>query len=169
MLEHNQHDDSLENAIYSRQATRFLMDIFTQSNAEVRNMMLDTHPEFLYLTAGWGTPDDVKVLIEAGADPNEKNGEQGTPLLRSTFRGDLEIIQILLANKADPNIANSDGKTPLHQAAMLGDARSIEALLDANADHKLTDRDGKCPVDYAELWPELQGTPICKRLRGSIH
>lgn len=62
-----------------------------------------------------GTIEQIKFLIEDGADVNSKNQDNNndTPLHIAAGRGDIEIIKILLENGADVNAASADGSTPL--------------------------------------------------------
>ena len=48
-----------------------------------------------------GRLDDVNKLIEQGADPNCKNGDGRTALMRASKRGYDEIVKKLLESGAD--------------------------------------------------------------------
>ena len=73
--------------------------------------------------AGAGEHEIVRLLLEAGADPNAKSREGGTPLHTAAFTGDLEGAELLLAYGPDPNASDPKGHTPLDIAR---DRRNIE-------------------------------------------
>jgi len=58
----------------------------------------------------WVKPEVVKVLLEAGADPNIRSPRYGTPLNAIIgWSNQLEKAKLLLHAGADPHIKNSDG------------------------------------------------------------
>ncbi|MES2459793.1 MAG: ankyrin repeat domain-containing protein, partial [Armatimonadota bacterium] len=44
----------------------------------------------------------AKFLLRRGADPNQRDGNQGTALHHAAMNGDVEICTLLLDRKADP-------------------------------------------------------------------
>jgi uncharacterized protein len=70
-----------------------------------------------------GSMETVKVLVDAGADVNERSEFGWTALLVATQNRDYKIGVYLLDPGADPNIANDGGWTPLYIAT---DNRNIE-------------------------------------------
>ena len=70
-----------------------------------------------------GSLDTVKVLVDAGADVNERSEFGWTALLVATQNRYYKIGVFLLDHGADPNIANEGGWTPLYIAT---DNRNIE-------------------------------------------
>ena len=70
-----------------------------------------------------GSLDTVKVLVDAGADVNQRSEFGWTPLLVATQNRYYGIGVFLLDHGADANIANEGGWTPLYIAT---DNRNIE-------------------------------------------
>ncbi len=83
---------------------------------------------------GWmtGTPlnsaaagrhaDVARALLDAGADPDARQGSGWAPLHSAAHNGDLEMAELLLARGADPAAVNDDGASVLAMAEEGGDA-----------------------------------------------
>lgn len=63
--------------------------------------------------ADFGKADAMKVILEAGGDPDVRSLERGTPLIGAAFLGRPECVRLLLEAGADPKAMNKDGITPL--------------------------------------------------------
>lgn len=64
-----------------------------------------------------GHPEIAQLLIEAGADVNQRASEgYFNPLLYAAYRGDLEIVRILLEAGADVTVRVADYLNPLEYA-----------------------------------------------------
>jgi hypothetical protein len=59
------------------------------------------------------TAEDVKVLLNAGADVNLKNSEGETALMFACDNNNLEVVKLLLEAKANPNFKDEDGETAM--------------------------------------------------------
>jgi ankyrin repeat protein len=57
--------------------------------------------------------DAVKVLLEAGADPDAKTPDGDTALHLAAFAGKMEIVRTLVAGGADMSVKDAAGKTAL--------------------------------------------------------
>ena len=66
--------------------------------------------------AGSDVKDLVRVLIDAGADPNARSASGGTPLHTAGFTGNVPVTEMLLAAGADPEATDAKGLTPLDHA-----------------------------------------------------
>jgi ankyrin repeat protein len=73
--------------------------------------------------AGPAEREIVRLLLEAGADPNAKSRQGATPLHTAAYTGDLEIAEMLLAYGADPSATDAKSLTALDIAR---DRRNVE-------------------------------------------
>jgi uncharacterized protein len=60
--------------------------------------------------------DEVRLLLQQGADPDTRDDEQRTPLMYVTQDCHHELVRILLEAGADPNLRDEDGWTALDLA-----------------------------------------------------
>ncbi|WP_257266958.1 ankyrin repeat domain-containing protein [Endozoicomonas sp. ONNA2] len=79
-----------------------------------------------------GQPDNIKAMIDRGADVNARNGNNETPLHCAASKGDAATIEFLVCHGAKVN-ALTNGMTPLHFAAQHGQLDAIECLLEFKA------------------------------------
>ena len=90
--------------------------------------------QLLWYAAYCGRPaDQVKRLLEAGADPTRRGGDGKTALHHAAKRGDHEACSLLLEHGADPHAAGTDegrGYSPLHLALEVG-GKTAATLLKA--------------------------------------
>jgi ankyrin repeat protein len=78
--------------------------------------------------------DNLRALLERGANPNLRDKDGSTALLYAVYSGSLEATRLLLAAKADPNLYDDDGFGPLMVATQLKERIDImETLLGAGA------------------------------------
>jgi ankyrin repeat protein len=75
----------------------------------------------------------IKLLLEAGIDPNEDCGD---PLSSAAFYGNLRILKLLVAFKANVNLSCEDGETAIVSAAAQNQVEAVNFLLKAGADVK---------------------------------
>ena len=73
----------------------------------------------------------VRVLLEAGADPNAEQTSGWRPLHSAAQHGNLEIVRLLLQHGADPDLRTGGGRAPADVAE--GPARDeiVAALAEA--------------------------------------
>jgi ankyrin repeat protein len=71
----------------------------------------------LMFAAQQGDADTARILINAGANPNEvrpKSGNSYTPLIIASAMGHAKVVELLLDKGADPNAIDARGYTSLH-------------------------------------------------------
>ena len=80
-------------------------------------------------------PDVLKYLLEKGANPDIQRNENILPVLVGIAGFNTECLKVLLDGGADPNIAgHHNGETALHHAVCGDNFEQVKALLDAGAD-----------------------------------
>lgn len=90
------------------------------------------HP--LHNACSFGHADVVRLLLEAGANPNIKDNWNYTPLHEAASKGKIDVCIALLQHGASTSIRNSENKTPLDlsdpctRPVLTGDYRKDELL-----------------------------------------
>lgn len=86
----------------------------------------------LSFAARHGDVATARLLVEAGADPNESGPDGVSVLVLAVHSGNSAMAAFLLAAGADPN-ADAAGYSALHAAVLRGEAASVRALLERGA------------------------------------
>lgn len=130
---------------------------------------------------GHADPEKVKLLLEAGANPDKKMGRGerfygSTPLHMAAKQEEVEAVELLLDAGADPSSTDRNDHTPLHRVARIpkitdkdragADAvEIIEALIEAGADRQAENHRGETPLDLAKDFAENR--KIVEEIQGS--
>lgn len=70
----------------------------------------------LHSAVASGSPEKVRRLLEAGANPNSQQQQGYTPLMGASSAGRKEIVHLLLESGADTRLASDEGQTALDLA-----------------------------------------------------
>jgi ankyrin repeat protein len=121
---------------------------------EAARSFLKTHPDMvrslspqdqrLLADAAWGNRlEAVRMMLEAGFDPQVRGADESTPLDRAAFHGFIAVIRLLLQHNPPLHLTNAYGGTPL-ETALYGSTHSwrrdgdfpatVEALIQAGAE-----------------------------------
>jgi len=72
--------------------------------------------------------ETMRLLLEAGADPNARQQGGFVPLHEAAHSDDVEMARLLLAHGADPALAADDGRDAIRIAADDRSARVVALL-----------------------------------------
>ncbi len=127
------------------QAAQTLFEFGANPNAKDNNG--DTP---LHLVSKSGATDMIDVLLDAGANINEKSAQESmTPLHLAFAAGRPEFARVLIAKGANLRVKDSDGCTPIHTAAANDSlTRAIISVLPDNEIHN-RDEDGRTLLHIA--------------------
>src|SRR5579859_2793911 len=119
----------------------FYLPIRNNDLAALRQLIRDPGPKArdargnspLMYAAALGNLESMRLLLDAGADPNAANDFAATPLMWCA--GDAAKVRLLLAKGAEVNTVDAGGYTPLLNAAGNGNrsADMVKLLLEHGA------------------------------------
>jgi ankyrin repeat protein len=100
---------------------------------ELNYTMLRGGSTALLLAARVGDAESARILVKAGADPNDSLPDGTSALVLAAHSGRGNVAEVLLDAGADPN-AFGTGYTALHAAVLKSDPALVKALLARGAD-----------------------------------
>ncbi|GAB4325488.1 MAG: hypothetical protein Kow00127_18220 [Bacteroidales bacterium] len=103
----------------------------------------------LHWAAFFGKLGIVEMLLDAGANVDEKSYFGVTPLWIAAYKGYVYIADTLIQNGAEINTTSPSGQTPLMLAAAFNDTLMTDMLLYYGADPDLRDESGNSALNYA--------------------
>ena len=98
----------------------------------------------------------LDVLLQDGADIEERDPRGYSALMLATYSGSWEAFELLLAHGADPNGSDFGGNTVLMAAAFKGHAAMIRRLLACGADLTATNAAGLTARAFAEQFGRFE-------------
>jgi len=99
-----------------------------------------------------GEPETAMSLLEAYADPMQRDNDGMTPFLESVRSANMELMQMLIQGTRGMVLQDADDahRSALHWAAAGGHVKAIEVLLEARARVDVIDLNLKTPLVVAE-------------------
>lgn len=104
----------------------------------------------LHFASQTGHSEVVKVLIDANAKVNAKDGDGRMPLAWACEHGHLDVMRVLMSKTADPDAKDRYSRTPLFYAVFNQHEEAGLWLLKRGADPFIPDVYGDTPNDIAE-------------------
>ena len=74
----------------------------------------------------------MKLLLDAGADPNALDADDSPILIEAAWRNHKDVVRALIEAGADPLAAAPDGTTAVSEAAWRGHTEVLEILTSGN-------------------------------------
>ncbi|CAH1187227.1 unnamed protein product [Phyllotreta striolata] len=131
-----------------------LRHLLDAKNARVDSKTKEHQYTPLHLAAMGGHAECQEMLIERGADCNEKDHRGQTPLHFAARTQNVDCLELLLGKgAANPNAEDFDRRTPLHAAIGKSSKSSqiIELLILNGANPNVGDQYGYAPLHVAAL------------------
>ncbi len=92
----------------------------------------------------------LRSLLDAGADPNQRDGNGNRPLVEAVAAGHAAAARLLLAAGANPNLTSAGGRTPLIEAAIGGRIEIVRLLIASGAGIDTAERGAGTALEAAE-------------------
>lgn len=139
-------------SLYLRGVLLAALVLFSSLPAHAKE--LDVQKELSYRIE-FGNPNDVRILLDKGADPNGVN-DLGWPLVsvaaRRTDGKAVDIVDMLVRAGAELNQGGPSRQYPIIIAARNGDVALAHYLLQKGVDTAVRDRNGVEPVEIAKYY-----------------
>ena len=100
--------------------------------------------------------ENVRLLVEQGADKDEGDGNGNTPLYWASEYGHLAVAQYLVEQGAALDKANYYGYTPLSRATVSGHLEIARYLLEQGADRDKANIDRHTPLHCTAMFGHLE-------------
>jgi len=92
----------------------------------------------------------VKMLLDAGADPDIQDELGQTALMKAGYTGNIEIVKRLLNAGADPNIQDENGSTVLFDVINRGHVKVLKLLLRKGINPNIEDNNNRTALMMAD-------------------
>ena len=98
-----------------------------------------------------GHTESVRLLLEAGADKDKRDGQGRTALIEASLGNHAEIAQLLLEARADVHALDNFGRTALHCASSCGYMAIVDSLLEAGGTAEKNSGRADCQAPQLKL------------------
>ncbi len=105
----------------------------SKAKAELERMGIVVNHQSLFHASEKRNPETLKLLLQAGMNPDCRDEKEWTPLMVASFEGSEEIAYILIQHGASVSAIDKGGYTPLHWAALGGFTSVVKLLVEKSA------------------------------------
>lgn len=151
-----------------------LMAAISGGNMDMIKNVMETRPELIkkrnkngesaihFAAASEQSTENLKLVVEHGANVNAKNKQGVTPLMIAVSNDDIEAVKFLLSKGADINARDKEGNTPLHIACDAGSIAMVELLCKDYRIEHLRNKAGFTPYMLANLQTNIEACRVQK-------
>ncbi|ROT61622.1 putative serine/threonine-protein phosphatase 6 regulatory ankyrin repeat subunit B isoform X3 [Penaeus vannamei] len=126
--------------------------LFHHGPEQVKAIRAHTKDTALHIACRRRETELVRLLVEAGANTDEKNSAGQTPLHIAAEEGDEATVKYFYSVHVNPNHTDNDDKTPIHIAAERGFTQIVDTLAEKfKASVMDRTKDGSTLVHIASL------------------
>ncbi|MDF2192938.1 ankyrin repeat domain-containing protein [Paraflavitalea sp. CAU 1676] len=128
-----------------------MVELLLKNNADAKQLFKGKDGSFscLSIASQEGFLNIAKLLVDAGADPNEKNFRGHSPLRIAARNGRTELVKYFVSKGAEADTRGDDGATPLEHAAGKGHLDIVTILVEHGANVNNQDNDKDFPLGEA--------------------
>ena len=147
----------------NNELVRYLVEIAGEENIDIAS----SSP--LFCIKLYKNIENVRSLVESGADVNYRTKRGLTPLHNAAQNGSQDSVRFLVESGADVNYRTSDGFTPLHFAAQKDNLDIVRYLVESKADFNCRTSDGFTPLHYAAQKDNLDIVRLLVESRADVN
>ncbi|MGN6495297.1 MAG: ankyrin repeat domain-containing protein [Agriterribacter sp.] len=103
-----------------------------------------------------GDLEIAKLLVDGGADPDQRGLGGHTPLRIAARNGRIDLVKYFIGLKCEVDTRGDDGATPLEHAATKGHFEIVQLLVENGADINIQDNDGDFPLGEAIKYGHIE-------------
>lgn len=133
----------------SLSSSSMLIKTLIDLGADVNAQRTDDKNAPLLLAASWNNYMATRILLEHGADINQRNKYGASPLNDVVKNNQENVAKLLLANNADVSIQDSQGDSLLHLSVSKGLFKVTQLLIEAGCNVNLRNKRGRTPLYIA--------------------
>lgn len=89
------------------------------------------------------------LLLAGGADPDQRDKEGRSLIMRAVERGDARMITLIMDAGGDPNLADKEGNLPTHVAARRNNMELVKLLVAKGGRVDVPNAHGELPAEVA--------------------
>lgn len=124
----------------------------------------------LFVATALGDAHEVGQMLRQGANPNEQDAYEMTPLHWAASLGEPQIATLLVSHGAQVDARDRNGAQPLRYAAELGEVKMVKSLISYGSSVNDMDKvKGATPLHWSALNGHLETAAILVKAGANIN